>query len=117
MTVDFALMENNQMSNKSDQSSPRLNQVLVSVISPGGAPHLFKIKPISSNSLDLGLGTEAEFFDRSGQQHITGKVVLPMDDEGMLVISTLFSPSSKPIVQKVKQGLRVNRKVSARPRR
>jgi hypothetical protein len=115
-------MANDKVS--ANQVSPRLNQVLVSSIAPvssmsitpGDVPHLYSVKPISSNSLDIGLGTEAEFFDRSGNR-IAGKVVLPTDENGAIIVSTLFTPSTKPIVQKVKQGLRVDRKVSARPRR
>jgi hypothetical protein len=99
-----------------NQVSPRLNQVLVSSTSPGPASHLHFVKPIASNSLEIVLGMEAEFFDRFGQR-IVGKVITPMDENGMVVISTLFTPSPKPIIQKVKQGLRVDRKVSTRPRR
>lgn len=116
--VIYPNRKNKPMANKSDQISPRLNQVLVSSIKPDTVPHLYLVKPISSNSLDIGLGTEAEFFDRSGKR-IAGKVVISTDDanDGAVIVSTLFTPSPKPVVQKVRQGLRVERKVSSRPRR
>jgi hypothetical protein len=100
-------MANNKVS--ANQVSPRLNQVLVSSTSPGPASHLHFVKPIASSSLEVALGMEAEFFDRFGQR-IVGKVIMSMDENGMVVISTLFTPSPKPVIQKVKQGLGPQRK-------